>query len=328
MLHPLQLPLALTLLTRMAAKPAQYQLQPGTANDAYAARELSEMMESQFYPVLQDPDGEPLWAVDVCATVALTQVKAQILKMKKRKDREAEEVSMDYALKALFSLGVGLCNDVVGCRVPSEIYTEFGFAEQMCGPIEMARAKAASMRGLGKLGGTLSTMRVSSRAARQRTLVNMMCEVEEFLRSGRCKNMQLSTVGAQGSNNARAAQDDDGVVKIPSFEGCDVEATLERATSRDALFKAREQLENILLRGPVVLNAFTVSTYVASRYSKLACVECGSDVDVFGGVVFAQMTSECGICHGRRCWGCAMIADRDRSREVCRRCVADTNAHR
>ena len=327
MLHPLQLPLALTLLTRMAAKPAQYQLKPGTANDAYAARELSEMMESQFYPVLRDPDGEPLWAVDVCATVALTQVKAQILKMKKKKDREAEEGSMDYALKALCSLGVGLCNDVVGCRVPSEIYTEFGVAEQMCGPVEMARAKAASARGLGKLGGILSTMRVSSRAARQRTLVNIMCEVEEFLRSGRCKKIQLATVGAQGNSNARAVQDDDGVVKIPSFEGCDVEATLERATSRDALFKAREQLENILLRGPVVLNAFTVSTYVASRYSKLACVECGSDVDVFGGVVFAQMTSECSSCHGRRCWRCAMIADRDRSRETCRRCVDDTQAH-
>jgi hypothetical protein len=319
MLHPLQLPLALALLTRMAAKPAQYQLLPGTNNDLYAAKELSELMEAQFHPILRLPDGENLWAIDVCATVALTQVKAQVAKIKKKKDRDAEDMGMDQSLNALFSLGVGLCNDVIGSTIPDDIYTDVGLAEKVCGPIETARAKAAANKGLGKLGINLSTMRVSSRAARQKTLVNILCEVEEFLRTGRCKKLQLAATSVAGNKN-ELPQDENGFVTIPSFEGCDVETTLARATSRDAFLQAREQLQNLLLRGPVVLNTFTLSTYVASRYSKVPCVECGSEVDVFGGVVFAQAASECSSCCGKRCWQCAMLADP--KRDVCKRCAA------
>jgi hypothetical protein len=324
LLHPLHLPLALALLTRMAAKPFQYQLKRGTDNDIYAAREISDLMESQFHPILRLPDGEPLWAVDVCATVALTQVKAQVAKIKKRKDREAEEMGMDQALNALFSLGVGLCNDVIGSTITDDIYTEVGMADKICGPIETARAKAAATRGLGKLGTALSSMRVSSRAARQRTLVKMLCEVEEFLRSGRCKKLQLAATSVAGSKTDWP-QDENGFVQIPSFEGCDVETKLARATSRDAFMQAREQLQHLLLRGPVVLNTFTLNTYIASRYSKVPCVECGNDVDIFGGVVFAQAASECISCCGKRCWRCAMLADPKRA--VCKRCCANTTAH-
>jgi hypothetical protein len=319
MLHPLHLPLALALLTRMAAKPAQYQLLPGTSNDLYAARELSELMEAQFHPILRLPDGENLWAIDVCATVALTQVKAQVAKIKKKKDRDAEETGMDQSLNALFSLGVGLTNDVIGSTIPEEIYSDMGMADKVCGPIENARAKAAATKGLGKMGSNLSTMRVSSRAARQKALVNILCEVEEFLRTGRCKKLQLAATSVAGNKNEQP-QDENGFVTIPSFEGCDVETTLARATSRDAFLQAREQLQNLLLRGPVVLNTFTLNCYVASRYSKVPCVECGCEVDVFGGVIFAQAASECSICCGKRCWQCAMLADP--KRETCKHCLA------
>jgi hypothetical protein len=318
MLHPLQLPLVLALLTRMAAKPEKYQLKAGTHNDAYAASELAGLVECQFHPILRYYDGEPLWAVDVCAIVALTQIKAQLLKVKKKKDRENQETNVDKSMNALFSLGTALCNDVVGCTISGDTYTDFGMAENMCGPIETARAKAATARGMGKLGTTLSSMRVSSRAARQRALVSMICEVEEFLRSGQCKSLQLA--GSAGPRHkVGAVQDENGFLDIPSFEGCDVEATLTRATSREAFFQAREQLQKLLLFGPVVLNEFHLNTYVASNYSKVPCVECESKVDVFGAVVFSQMTSECSICHGKRCWKCATLAGS--TRDVCKHCA-------
>lgn len=318
MLHPLCLPLALTLLARMAAKPEKYQLRAGTPNDVYAARELSELMESQFNPILRYYDGDPLWAIDVCAIVALTQIKSQLLKIKKKKDREAEEMNVERSMSALFSLGIGLCNDVIGCTIPDDIYTDFGMASNMSGPIETARAKAGATRGLGKLGNTVSSMRVSCRADRQRAMVEIMCEVEEFLRSGRCKKLQLAA-GAVAGHETSVSQNEDGFVEIPSFERCDPEATLGRATSRDAFLQAREQLQNLLLRGPMVLNSFTLSTYVASNYSKVPCVECGSDVDVFGGLVFAHTASKCSSCCGKRCWQCAMLADARGG--VCKRCI-------
>jgi hypothetical protein len=329
MLHPLHIPLILTLLARMAAKPEQYQIGHGTRNDIYAARELSAMMESTFHPILRDPDGEPLWAVDVCATVALTQVKAQIMKTKKKKMRHMDEMGLDQSLNALFSLGVGLCNDVIGCTIYDDVYTDFGLAEKVCGPIELARAKAAFASGLGNLGSAMSTMRVSCRAARQRVLVDAMCEVEEFVRSGICKNIQLmgSSVSQKRKeedttkDTMRQQEDENGFVQIPYFKGCDVEAILAQSTSREAFLLAREQLENVLLRGPVVLNTLRLNTYVSSRYSKVSCVECGSEVDVFGGIVLAQMASECIDCCGKRCWQCAML-NGTRCGEVCRGCAS------
>jgi hypothetical protein len=320
MLHPLHLPLALTLLTRMAAKPEKYQLKVGTPNDSYAARELSMLMESQFNPILRYYDGEPLWAVDVCAIVALTQIKSFLLKIKKKKDRETQEIHVEQSMRALFSLGVGLCNDVVSCTIPDDIYTEFGMAENMCGPIETARAKAASTRGLGKLGSTLSSMRVSSRAARQKAMVNIMCEVEEFLRSGSCKKLQIAA-NVDKEHQKNAVQDAYGFVEIPSFGGCEADLcdALDKATSRDAFLQAREQIQHILLRGPSVLNTFILNTYVASSYSKVPCVECGCDVDVFCGVVFARIVaSECSRCCGKRCWQCSMLTCP--TSNVCIRC--------
>jgi hypothetical protein len=324
--HPLHLPLALTLLTRVAAKPAQYQLKVGTMNDEYAARELADMLECQFRPIVRLPDGEPLWAVDVCATVALTQVKAQILS-RKRKDRDAANYRLENSLKALFSLGVGLCNDVVGCSLPGEIYGKFGMAEKMCGPIESARAKAASARGMGKLGAPSST-RTCSRAARQSTMVNLLCEVEFFLRSGTIRPFQSAAggvgYGGHQATGASGAQDANGFVEIPSFDSVDVEAVVKQEMSKEAFLQGREQLQNLLFHGPTTLNSFPLDTYVVSHYSRLPCVDCEGEVDVFGGLIFAQMASECSVCCGKRCWRCAMIAGT--RMDACATCSAKESA--
>lgn len=329
MQHPLCLPLVLALLTRIAAKPGQFQLKPGTMNDIYAAQELAELFESQYNPILRAaspvlPAGESLWAIDVCATVAMRQVKMQVKRIKKKKEKHIEETCMEEALNALFSLGVGLCNDVMGAAVPESVYTEFGLAEKIVGPIELARAKASAAKGMGKLGSSMSSVRVSSRAARQRALVQIVCDVEDFLRTGRCGKIHLAGNSSSAGPSAPPEQDADGFPTVPSLDSSDVEAALEQATSRDAFFQAREQIQNVLSRGPMVLNSFTLSTYVASRFSKLECVTCGSEVDVFGGVVFAQSSSECSVCAGKRCWQCSAQMDMHHLMDSCRRCNAGT----
>lgn len=307
-LNPLSLPLVLAFITRIAAKPHMYSLHPGTGNDMVAAKELSSIFESRYSPVLRDQDGEMLWAIDVCGNVALTQIRTQTAMKRKKAERECDEKCIDDAINVLFITACGMLVDVMTPTVSESLYTDFGFADALAGPIEVARAKVLSTRGLGRIAGNIAVHRVSSRAARQRVLIDMLCSVEDFLRTGKCHGVQMASPVAAGDQSAPPT-DSDGFPNIPSWKDTDIEQALCKITSRDAFFQAREQLQNLLLRGPMVLNALSFTTYIASKHSKVRCVECGAEIEIFSGVCFAQMSSECNSCCGKRCWTCSMSVE-------------------
>ena len=324
--HPGSIPLALAILTRIAAYPGRFKLDAGTRNDYWAAREISKVFEESNRPIVI-ATGTTSWsptdhmfAIDVAAQLAMNNVNQTMLeatrKAHKAKDveyaRQDIEVFAD-SMETLFHHACTLMIDVAGPTGPDTYSPLFGNASKAVDPITLKRLEQAQRAGLGRLGSRgVTLLRSNNRAQRQIKLLSIMQTVEGWLRDGKVNGVQVCTPNQQNPNtrrepkSVRSGEDPRGFIPVPKYGAkFDIAAELHDVCI-DALNTASSQLEILFFRGPCLFFAqqgTEVSLFGAK--SKLKCADCCRDMDAIDAFALSTVDNYCcNRCSRPRCQHC------------------------
>ena len=211
--RPSHMPLFIAFAVRIACFPDRIGLPPGTPDDLFAVREVTNLFESFQPPFLPHGIGsgkgsrsEPQFAIDVVLQHSVARMLKELDRIRnatpssasaalKEKLREqgtqvdAIEKKVQSALVMLHRAGTAVCVDLCGVipqreDATSGVYTKFGLAESCCDPVEHAKCVAAYENNLGHLAPRVDPMRCTSVGARQMALARVMAVVERWLCTG------------------------------------------------------------------------------------------------------------------------------------------------
>lgn len=242
------IPLLLAVVTRIAAYPARYGMQPGTANDVWAAGTISAAFEVDHRPALIVEDGnngkDTLYAIDVVANFVLSNTSSRF--SKNTPDRDVEKMIHSSAMEWCLRTGYQLCVDVAAPKTYETLYTSNGFADQIVNGVTIAHDGVAISRGLGRLHENCMPPRQVDRAQRQKKLLEILDTVDEFLCSGRQNGKMVVNSNPRPAKNEKV--DRAGYSQVPRFTSGQ-QGNEDPELCAEALALAQKLLERVFYRG-------------------------------------------------------------------------------
>lgn len=318
-----ELPLFIAVVTRIAAYPQRYGLLAGTGNDVWAATTIAAAFEAdhQAAAVLVAENGQrdTIYAIDVVANYVFSNIARKFSSA--TNDRHVEEFVQKSAMEACLRYGYQLTVDVASPLSYEGLYTPAGFADQLVDVCTIAHDGCAVARGLGKLHGTCMPPRQVSRAERQKKLLCILDEVDEYLRTGRNNGRVVAApnaeCGFQEEPKARGCSQ--APVHVPECVGGENKESDDFSLCSDAFKMSQILLERVFLRGSMNTCAY-VDAFVAGSESSVKCADCERSMHALQALSCTPTYPHCARCGRRRCWSCGE-ASTAATTQGCLRCT-------
>tara|TARA_Y100000389_G_scaffold142608_1_gene140648 strand:+ start:1367 stop:3538 length:2172 start_codon:yes stop_codon:yes gene_type:complete len=222
--QPCKISLILAIAVRMACSPTRWDMSETAGDDAYATKMAALLFEAVQPSLLTTcSDGRSTrqtFAIDIAITHACEATRAAIQILRNgetgsepaatRIDAEESELMYKQTLQYLFCAGVAICHDTCGlvhnCGDNSSgLHTNMGLAAWDADPCTESAAQSAYAYGLGNVSTRVPTHRTSTRGKRQKALLRVLQNVEEWICTGKYRGILI------GQN--QMAQCDSGLVE-------------------------------------------------------------------------------------------------------------------
>ena len=207
--QPCGISLMLAIAVRIACNPRRWGLALPRGDDAYATKEASflfEAVQPSVLPCGSDTlTGDQTYGIDLAITHACEAMSSTIHKLRVGQingrthdlNHTVLEARYHQTLNYLFCAGIAVCQDTCGLLPDkgdgtSGLYTECGFASWYSDAASESRAQSAYSYGLGAVHARMPTHRTSTRGRRQKALIGVLQNVEQWICTGKYRGVRLS----------------------------------------------------------------------------------------------------------------------------------------
>lgn len=204
--QPSKISLILAMAVRIACHPKLWGLRELRGDDAYATKMASILLEAVQPSLLTTSTDagatHQTFAIDIAITHACQQMNENLEGLRNNTidsnahkiDADEMELRYNQALAYLFCAGVAICQDTCGLIAnngdnTSGLMTNDGLATWYADPGMESAAQSAYAHGLGNVQDKIPLHRKTTRGSRQKALVNVMQNVEEWICTGKYRGI-------------------------------------------------------------------------------------------------------------------------------------------
>ena len=318
---PLGAGLIICMAVRIAMVPGLHGQCAGSVADQIACSEIRTLFESQFVTI---PIAEQYWAIDFVISSASKQAE---------KNASASSKSFDGKLRDQLvywhRAGQGIISSLFGLWTSTDFLLpgRHGKPWRFHDPLIDARTKK-TVDLTDFTPHTFDPIReepeinFASIAKRRTTLIKLLIDTENYLRTGMFEGKQLvapndetkqRTSPQEFDRSLKAVQersvsrenDGDTVTRGPSFTNEQLQDAMFSAFNINALNQARVDVAGALFSGPIAIHKHKIGSYLVSEFQESPCCDCGDPVHVLQGILLAHSFSSCPSCHAKRCISCS-----------------------